>query len=438
MPKPPTPTRSKRTLGCSWSAFRGKLLIFYLFFTINLRKTDYHFIIGKILQDFRTSKESKVENPELESDSQVSASQTLTISSTLVKPQASNLVRKLDPAPEMSFDTNKNYAKNINKIINGTKVSKKLNLEEGENVEKAKKSWESQVKNGSCGKVKHQKNAYHHSKSAIYDSDSNTNVTDAESMNSTKSDLSEGSLSRTQKEVILEESAVENIAERIKKRKTNRTKPFINNVQCEDDFVRRSSRKRVPCVKYAINCESLDEASDLEEQQPKQKRARKSAPKLQKEKKISENPLLNIRSQPPELMIEVPIQKKKRGRKPAQKSSIEEDESFKSVENSTKESNAINASDDEIINEQKRIEMLLLQEQKDRELAERLQAQLNELESMAGRTRNSRRVIEGGNVEDVLSLRLGKRGQNENLHSKVNQTRSNKSQRQRPQQRALK
>ncbi|XP_033209906.1 E3 ubiquitin-protein ligase RNF169-like [Belonocnema kinseyi] len=382
VPKPPSPSRVKRNLGCSWSAFRGKI------------------------QDSRMSKVTQVEISEPESKP-VTSTQITT--ATLVKPQVSD---KLDQAPDMSFDTNKNYAKNINKIINGTKLSKKLNLESNEGVEKAKKSWES------CNEPK----------STCDSDDPDANNTDGESVNS------EASSSRTQK-VYSEECPVENIAERIKKRKTHTKIRYNNNTE---DFVRRSSRKRATAVHYvADDFESFDENSEVEDEPPKRKRVRKTAPKLEKVKRVVEISPSKIISGPPELTMEAP-QKKRRGRKPkpveVQSSSIEND-NFETGEKSTN----VSGCDDVIISEQKRIEMQLLQEQKDRELAERLQAQFNEWESMAGRTRNSRRVFESGN-EGVLGLELGRRGRrNADPQSgkQASQTKSGRCQR-RPQQGALK
>jgi len=51
-------------------------------------------------------------------------------------------------------------------------------------------------------------------------------------------------------------------------------------------------------------------------------------------------------------------------------------------------------SDEEVIEEQQRIERLLLQERADFELACRLQAEYDEMERIAGRTRRSRKIIE--------------------------------------------
>lgn len=58
-------------------------------------------------------------------------------------------------------------------------------------------------------------------------------------------------------------------------------------------------------------------------------------------------------------------------------------------------------SDEEVIEEQQRIERLLLQEREDFELARRLQAQYDEMERVAGRTRRSRQVIERERDVDV-------------------------------------
>ena len=412
VPKPPSPSRGKKILGCSWSAFRGKASNLSFSYFLNLSETyannqSFLSFFTEKIQDSRMSKVTKINKSESESKPFIS---TQILTGTLVKPQ---VVDKLDLTPEMSFDTNKNYAKNINRVINGTKVSKKLNLEGNESLEKIKKPWES------CNESKN-----------TYDSDSNTNNTDGESINS------EASSSRSQKEVYSGETAVENIAERIKKRKTNKGMRYNNT----ENFVRRSSRKRANTVKYVTGSfESFDENSEVEDEPLKRKRTRKTAPKLEKEKRVVKNSLSKMRSGPPELAMEV-LQKKKRGRKPIRKpievKSSTEDDSIESRENSTKK---FNTSDDKIISEQKRIEQQLLQEKKDRELAERLQAQFNEWENMAGRTRNSRRAFEVEN-EEVLGTGLRKRSRRNmdpQSSKQANQTRSGKSQR-RPQKSALK
>lgn len=379
--------------------------------------------VGKIKDSKSSTVTNRVENLEPTIKPVSAPVQIVTISGTLVKPQVSDTI---DFTSEMSFDTNKN----IKKIINGTKVSKKLNLEESSSDDKVKKICESPIKNGTLRKNKRQKNRCNDSDDSFSESD----ITDRQSSNSVKSDISEAS-NESQKEV-----PVENIAERIKKRKINMEKRYNNNT---DDFVRRSLRKRTTAVKY-INesSETFDEFSEEEEELPKRKRPRKSAPKLIKETALIENPSSKIRNQPPELTREIPVSNKRKGGRRKTKSSTEE-ENLDSVDDNEKQnSTEKEESDDEIIDEQKRIEKLLRQEQEDRELAERLQAQFNEWENMAGRTRNSRRALETGNLNpEDLNLGLGKRERrnaNSHINKQLNQTTSSRSQRNRPQPRALK
>ncbi|XP_051158040.1 E3 ubiquitin-protein ligase RNF169-like [Leptopilina boulardi] len=422
VPKTPSLSSFKRIPSCSWSAFKGK-----------------------IKDSKSSSMPSKIENLESIIKPVAAPVQIVTISGTLVKPQVSD---SLDLPSEMSFDTNKN----IKKIINGTKISKKLNLEESDSCDKMKKIYDSPVKNGTLRKNKRKKNRCNNSDDSFSDSD----IIDSQSINSTKSDISEAASNESQKDNSNEEIPIENIAERIKKRKTNIDKRYNNNT---DDFVRRSLRKRSTAIKYITeSSESFDEFSDGDEELPKRKRPRKGAPKLIKETEIIKNSNSKIRNQPPELTREVPIANKRRGRRRKTKSPIEEkakddddeeevevNDDFNTVDNSEKQnnSNTEKATDDEIIDEQKRIEMLLRQEQEDREMAERLQAQFNEWENMAGRTRNSRRALEiGNNNTEDLNLGLGKRERrttNSHINKQLNQTTSSsRSQRKRPQPRALK
>ncbi|XP_043467141.1 E3 ubiquitin-protein ligase RNF169-like [Leptopilina heterotoma] len=409
VPKSPSLTRFKRIPSCSWSAFKGKI------------------------KDSKSSSVlSKIENLESTIKPVAAPVQIVTISGTLVKPQVSEII---DVTSEMSFDTNKN----IKKIINGTKISKKLNLEESNSCDKVKKIYDSPVKNGTLRKNKRQKNKCNDSDDSYSDSD----IIDSQSINSSKSDISVAS-TETQKEVSIEEIPIENIAERIKKRKINIEKRYNNNT---DDFVRRSLRKRSTAVKYITgSSESLDEFSDDEEELPKQKRPRKGAPKLMKESEIVKNSSSKVRNQPPELTRELPVSNKRKGRRRKTKSPIEEEEEVESDDLKTSlddsAEKAEKASDDEIIDEQKRIELLLRQEQEDREMAERLQAQFNEWENMAGRTRNSRRALEiGSDNPENPDVGLGKRERrtaNSHINKQLNQTTSSRSQRKRPQPRALK
>lgn len=408
VPKSPSLTRFKRIPSCSWSAFKGKI------------------------KDSKSSSVlSKVENLETTFKPVAAPVQIVTISGTLVKPQVSEII---DVTSEMSFDTNKN----IKKIINGTKVSKKLNLEESNSCDKVKKIYDSPVKNGTLRKMnKRQKNKCNDSDDSYSDSD----IIDRQSINSSKSDISIAS-TETQKEVSNEEIPIENIAERIKKRKINMEKSYNNNT---DDFVRRSLRKRSTAVKYITgSSESLDEFSNDEEELPKQKRPRKGAPKLMKESELVKNSSSKVRNQPPELTREVPVSNKRKGRRRKTKSPIEEEEEEQEEENDELKTslddsakNRERASDDEIVDEQKRIELLLRQEQEDREMAERLQAQFNEWENMAGRTRNSRRALEIGSENPDLGKRE-RRTANSYVNKQLNQTTSSRSQRKRPQPRALK
>lgn len=407
VPKSPSLTRFKRIPSCSWSAFKGKI------------------------KDSKSSSVlSKVENLETTFKPVAAPVQIVTISGTLVKPQVSEII---DVTSEMSFDTNKN----IKKIINGTKVSKKLNLEESNSCDKVKKIYDSPVKNGTLRKMnKRQKNKCNDSDDSYSDSD----IIDRQSINSSKSDISIAS-TETQKEVSNEEIPIENIAERIKKRKINMEKSYNNNT---DDFVRRSLRKRSTAVKYITgSSESLDEFSNDEEELPKQKRPRKGAPKLMKESELVKNSSSKVRNQPPELTREVPVSNKRKGRRRKTKSPIEEEEEQEEENDELKTSlddsakNRERASDDEIVDEQKRIELLLRQEQEDREMAERLQAQFNEWENMAGRTRNSRRALEIGSENPDLGKRE-RRTANSYVNKQLNQTTSSRSQRKRPQPRALK
>ena len=134
---------------------------------------------------------------------------------------------------EVAFDTNKNYTKNVNnKIINGTKVSKKLNMDEQPETGK-QPGKRGRVKNGMIlGKHKLQPNN-NQKMIEVVDLD----VEDRELMSANEAATSSSDpLAFTPKceprppSPVLE-LAMENIAERIKRRKTTRTVSNTENVQ---------------------------------------------------------------------------------------------------------------------------------------------------------------------------------------------------------------
>ncbi|KOC70761.1 E3 ubiquitin-protein ligase RNF168 [Habropoda laboriosa] len=404
VPKPPSQTHLKRIIGCSWSAFRGKTK--------------------------QSSKEKEVCKEEIEQRPSTSCNQSQIISSKVTKFQAHDSIRKLDFVSEVPFNSNKNYAKNANKIINGTKINKKLILEEHRDIRKVQKSWKSHIRNGMICKSKQQRTLW--TKKDIKTVTNAKYVNDIEMRNLTSSSMSIkvnspcGEESEVQEE---DEITTENIAERIKKRKINTDKRNSNrvsplNIDLET-ITKRSTRKRV-CRQEDLDYKMTDEVPVAVQ---KKKSCEQSDVSIRLNCQISNSGLRkttrkirytnsSINSEP-----DVTYEKQDGNNYNSSKSCNEMQECISSENNNATGTSTIVEknvlSDEEIIKEQERMERLVIQEKEDFELARRLQAKFDEMERIAGRTRRSKKAIESETIElDLYKIDAGRNVQKAmNMHT---------------------
>ncbi|XP_015123721.1 uncharacterized protein LOC107045842 isoform X2 [Diachasma alloeum] len=341
-PKPPTP--SKRIIGCSWSAFRGK------------NQQNPH---GGCATDWK-------------------ASNSLAQCYQTAKPTKRETIRKIDLAKDI-FDNNKNYAKGMHRVLNGTKVSKKLILDdETDNI--ADKTWKK------CKNSNEKKD---------FSADENSSP----------------SWNRALLKIPLSNengAAIENIAERIKKRKVAQSQainPIINKIQSP-----RKTRSRT----VSSNKEAINLSLKLKRKMP----AKSKSLKLQftNTTEIIESPLVSN--------VETEIVKVKRNSlRPKRKESVgASNQQIESVRNKNL--------DDMAIEEQSKIESLLRQEKEDYELAQRLQAQFNEVGSISYRTRGSKRAFDSGEIErGIDNIRINGRLLVDNVNTAKTSSRATKSRR---------
>ncbi|XP_015177493.1 PREDICTED: uncharacterized protein LOC107066936 [Polistes dominula] len=420
LPKAPSPTHLKRIIGCSWSAFKGKI------------RQDM-----KIKEIMCNSKE-KIN----EVEQHPSTSLTHQFNDKLFKSQIHDAIRRLDLISDLSFDSNKNYAKNINKTINGTKVSKKQILDEHVTSGKVQKTWKSQIKNGMVGKSKRQKNMLLNRKDVELTLDKeevNDNVTSSDSLlNNPKERLE----CNEQEEDSRDNPAVENIAERIKKRKVNVKR---KNSQVEQDKILEvdSEEERKSTTKRSVRKRALSRKSNEETSTSEQ-----SAVTVQKRVKLNCSHKPTLRNKSENIKDDVDslnkhcntihgLRKSNRNIKTVVNNSFpKHDQEVLSKENpnnnkrncdrlspclaseeTLSDNNAHSAkivdenvlSNEEVIKEQERIERLVLQEKADFEFAKRLQAKFNEMERIAGRTRRSRKAIESEDISlDLYKIEVGR------------------------------
>ncbi|XP_043490446.1 uncharacterized protein LOC122516579 [Polistes fuscatus] len=421
LPKAPSPTHLKRIIGCSWSAFKGKI------------RQDM-----KIKEIVCNSKE-KIN----EVEQHPSTSLTHQFNDKSFKSQIHDAIRRLELVPDLSFDSNKNYAKNISKTINGTKLSKKQILDEHVTSGKVQKTWKSQIKNGMVGKSKRQKNMFLNRKDIELTLDKeevNDNVTSSDSsLNNSKERLECNELEEGSRDNL----AVENIAERIKKRKVNVKR---KNSQIEQDKILEvdSEDERKSTTKRSIRKRALSRKSNNETSTSEQ-----SAVTVQKRVKLNCSHKPTLRNKSENIKDDVDslnkhcnttthgLRKSNRNIKTVVNNSFPKyDQEVLSKENPNNnkhsydrlnpclaseetipDNNAHNAkivnenvlSNEEVIKEQERIERLVLQEKADFEFAKRLQTKFNEMERIAGRTRRSRKAIESEDISlDLYKIEVGR------------------------------
>lgn len=343
---------------------------------------------------------------------------------------------RLDFVPETSFDDNKNYTRNANKIINGTKLNKKLSLNDESDVRKTRKSWRTHVvRNGLIAKSKRHRNALSGRKGTEITLDEKD-----KRENSSRNSSSPDKTSSQNEWDGDEEVVVQNIAERIKKRKVNAEK---RKLETEFDTTpKKDTRKKRRLTETRHESPEMDNRASVPSSQESAKLDGKSVSRV-KRLRIRENSQSSNTENPGNSEQSsnatgssktIATSRLKRSARNSNLTKISSKggsneldgardryinnkfnydsppESCDETEERVSEgSNAIgnrvndkfDLSDEEILEEQQRIERLLLQEREDFELARRLQAKFDEMERIAGRTRRSRRAVENASADTV-------------------------------------
>lgn len=338
-----------------------------------------------------------------------------------IKPQTNDAIRRLNFIPESSFDSNKNYTKNTNKIINGTKVNKKL-LDDELDARKTRKSWRTSVRNGMVAKSKRHRNLRNRKETRF-----TVNVTDEEEDDPMGPNSSFSKTNpQTDERDGDDDVTVENIAERIKRRKENAEKKTLESgLESNASKRRRTATKKkvlserieeIPAVEQATLSTSQDSTEADRNSMNRAKRRKKSRSSQNNTEDLEKNNLstdavAGLRKSARNLTRISSMASESDGARNKSNSKFNYDSPPESCDE-TDECAPENEhtvdicvgkllSDDEVIEEQQRIERLLLQEREDFELARRLQAQYDEMERVAGRTRRSRQVIESERGVDV-------------------------------------
>lgn len=399
VPKPPSPTHMKRIIGCSWSAFKGRI------------KQD-----AKEKQAAHNLEDKKMLIDEQPSTS-LDYSQT-TSNKSMTKLHTNEVIRRLDFVPEPSFDSNKNYTKNPNKIVNGLKTSKKLSLDETSDARRTRKSWRTRVRNGMIMKSKQNRNL----RSSKRVAGLTLNVTDEEEDDPIDS-FDKINPQNDEQDGDCDDIAVENIAERIKRRKEKMEKE-TSNLKIESNTSKKSRAVRKKTLSERRDeSPTTDHISSSTFEKNAEADIESSEPRRTKRRKISRTSQNNTEDReknefPSDASGKASLRKSTRnltkvsklrdhvsdGTRNKNNSRFNYDsppESSDETEERVPESNHVVGtciselpSDKEVIEEQQRIERLLLQEQEDFELARRLQAQFDEMERLAGRPRRTRKAIE--------------------------------------------
>lgn len=430
----------KRIIGCSWSAFRGRLILQCnaVFTGYNVTRVETIILLNIVGKTKQSSKEKDMCKEEIEQKPSTSCNQSQT------KFQTDDSIHKLEYISEVSFDSNKNYAKNVNNIINGTKISKNLILEEHRDIRKVQKSWKSHIRNGMVCKSKRQKSLW--IKQDVKAATNMKYMSDIEMRNlsSSSESIKLNSLYNEKSEIRGEnEITIENIAERIKKRKINTDKKNSNRVSSSglETIMKRDTRKRL-CRKEEIEYKMTDDVPVTIQNRSRTKFTRATLSKSKQRRVCPEKQSSTENSGKGDPSIRLNCQNNNSGLKRTTRkirhtnSSINsgtnityedmdnmdncnlsescvEMQTCISENNNTTETSIIVEknvlSDEEIIKEQERMERLVIQEKEDFELAQRLQAKFDEMEGIAGRTRRSRRAIESETIElDLYKIDAGR------------------------------
>lgn len=402
--------------------------------------------VGKTKQSFKEKEIYKESMGEVEQKPSTSYNHSQLIPSKATKSQTHDSIRKIDFVSDVSFDSNKNYAKNTNRIINGTKVSKKLTLDEHIDIEKIQKSWKPHVRNGMVCKSKRQRNLWIKKDVKTVTNAKYIDETEMRNLISSSASIKMSSPCDEEFEMQAEDDiTVENIAERIKRRKTNADKknssrmPSLNSEP--EVIAKRNTRKRL-CRKEDLEYKMTDEVRVTVQKRSRTKFTRIALSKSKQRRVCRAKQSSTESSEKSDASVgsncktvSSGLRKATRKSRHANSSSVnsEEDTLYENVDgnnyNSSESCNEVQEcmsennntteleiniqknvlSDEEIIKEQERMERLVIQEKEDFELAQRLQAKFDEMERIAGRTRRSKKAIESETVElDLYKINVGR------------------------------
>ncbi|OXU22109.1 hypothetical protein TSAR_000661 [Trichomalopsis sarcophagae] len=422
VPKPPTPTHLKKAFSCSWSAFK------------------------KITKQQQTSKKNS-SNVQQQQETKKTERKG---DHSRVASKSRKSLQVLERNSEVDFDSNKNYTKNVGKIVNGTKVSKKLNLDEQPNERTIKQqSRRTGKKNGQLRSNKHKSKKEPIELVELDDEEDEQQEQQSTNRIPTPDPLELAPKQQEQSRPdspVFEMTIMENIAERIKRRKTTRTASNTENVQCAMNLVapavtkakskktstkiRKQTKTKKPAAtvvkqkpkvekvtsvtsqikklaarsakrpRYTEDTESEDEDRIIDQQ--RQSQLSEEQRQLE-ENEGAELDKSNLDRSPTPPALPSPPKKSRKSAKTTTKSRGKSKSKSKSKKQSkaaepvlpapspTLLESSLNVSeeidDDAALQEQARLERLAAQEREDRELALKLQAEFTALERVAGRTR---------------------------------------------------
>ncbi|XP_011496974.1 PREDICTED: uncharacterized protein LOC105361480 [Ceratosolen solmsi marchali] len=412
IPKPPTPTHLKKIFGCSWSAFKR----------ISRQQQT-------LLKDVSSIYQQETQKTEIKSEQL-----------QIIKSNKSLQEIDMHNTP-MNFDKNKNYTKNVTQIINGAKFNKKLNLDckEPNDSISVKRSKEGKLKNGLLRKNKKSINK------TIEIVEIEDNKQNSQHIY-TSDPLKIISKFKTKPLSPVLEIAMENIAERIKKRKITRTSNNTENVQSPFNLmttdeqliklkskkshtkslkskimemnmtikmkpktktkmrtvttvtsqIKRLTAKSIKRRKYTEDSE--EEANEVEREEEEDNEVEREEEEneeeniildgIQKQKQMNMNEKVELNRFNVNCSY---LTSSKNYCKNSKQKKIKKSISTAAATTMTiVAKTSPNSNDDEekeIIKEQQRLEQLAVQEREDRELAFKLQARFNAMERIAGRTR---------------------------------------------------
>lgn len=322
------------------------------------------------------------------------------------KHQRNDAICRLDFVPEPSFD-NKNFTKNTNKIINGTKIGRKMPDDESD-IRKLRKSWRrgTRVRNSAITKFKMHRNLRSNRK----ESELTSKATDEEDDDQTNLSVSLSKADPRDNEQDSNETAMIEHTKQAKGRKESKTSALESNMPKRSKTITR--KRASPPDRSDENSttdqvlSSLSRETDKSERNSQRTKQRKVNRIFNNKRESEENLRLSTNNK----QLGAPGWRKstRNSTKYSMKNSSQAvgsklndtrnskfsydsppescDETELCVSESNHDAEKV-CSDEEMIEQQQRIERLLLQEQKDYELARRLQAQFDEMEQIAMRTR---------------------------------------------------